>query len=106
MSQVDHSKSDEVGAKKISMYAVEPYQQSSEFIDPGKRSFTGEAALVDGLIEKAFAATFRTFAIALVFIYVWDEAMIEACFPGGLGIKSFVCIEERTANVKSQAFHA
>lgn len=105
MAQIDHGKSNEMSAQKVSILAFEPDQQSFEFINPGESAFTGKAPFVDFSIEQAFAASFGRFAIALVFVNVRNNTMIEAGFAGILGVKSLVGIEEGPLDIKFQTLH-
>jgi len=105
MAQIDHSKGDEMSAKETRISAFEPYQQSFEFIDPGKRSFRSEAVFVDFCIEQSFTTSFGGLAVASVFIHIWDQSMIETGFTSFLGIERFVGIEESALNGKPQTFH-
>ena len=55
MAQINHSKSNEMSAKKEYILTIEPFQKSSQFIHPSKRPITREAMFINLGIEKAFA---------------------------------------------------
>ena len=105
MAQIDHGKSDEISTKEVTIFAIEPYQQSPEFINPGKCSLTREASFVDFSIEKAFAPSLCCFAIALILINIRHDTMVEAGFTGFPGVESLICIEKGTLKIKREVFH-
>lgn len=105
MTQVNHSKSDVMITYEIDILAFKTYQQGSEFVNPGKRTFAGKAMLVDGRVEETLATAFGMLAVALVFSNVGNEAMIETHFARCSGIKSFIGIEESALKMKTQMLH-
>ena len=100
MAQTDHGESDEISAEKVCVFTFEPYKKSLEFINPGESSLTSKAMFVNLRIEQSFATAFVSLAIALIFVNVGNNAMIEAGFAGILGVKSLVCVEESTLDAE------
>jgi len=102
VAQIDHGKNDEMSAKKVNLFSVEPDYQSSEFIDPGKRSLTDEPVFVNFLVEKSLRTTFGGLAVAFILINIGDDSMIKAGFTCHFGVKSSVCIEKCASAIQSQ----
>lgn len=67
--------------------------QRSEFVNPGKRTFTGKTTFVNIFVEEPSSATFGDLAVSPILINVWDQTMIEACFSGSFGVKSLISVE-------------
>lgn len=61
--------------------------------------------LVDIRIEQALAASFGGLATALVEGDVGDEAIIEAHFASGQGVKACIGIEESALEAQAEPFH-
>ncbi len=102
MTKINHSKGNVVTSEEIYSFSFKSNEQAFEFINPCERSFYQEARIVDLLIKKSFAASFRLFPVASVFRYVRDNAMIEADSSGFFGIKGHISVEKTTFNHQSQ----
>ena len=105
MAQVDHRESDVVTTHEVHILAIKTYEQSSEFVDPGKGTLAGKTMFVGIGIEKALATSFGMLAVAPVFGNVGNDTMIEADFASRFGIKSTIGIEVSTLKIEAQAFH-
>ena len=105
MAQINHREGYVVTAQKIGILSIESYQQASEFINPGKAAFAGKAVFVYGFIKQSFRTTLRFLAIALVFLDVRNDVMIEAGLARSFSVKSRVSIEIRTSHLQPDLFH-
>ena len=105
MAQIDHSESDVVATHEVHILAIKTYEQSPEFVDPGKGALAGKTVFVDVWIEEALTASLGMLAVAPVFGNVGDDTMIEAHFASRIGIESTVGIEESALKNEAQALH-
>ena len=105
MAQINHREGYVVTTQKIGILSIESYQQASEFINPGKAAFAGKAVFVYRFIKQSFWATLGSLAIALVFLDVGNDIMIEAGLAGIFGVKARISIEIRTSHLQPDLFH-
>ncbi len=78
---------------KVDFLEIKMDKQGTKFINPSESAFAGKAIFVNGGIEQPFASQFGSLAIALVFVDVGNEVMIEADFACLTGIEAAVGIE-------------
>jgi hypothetical protein len=100
-------------AEKIDLLALKPNQQTLEFVDPCKGSFSHKALFVYGWVKMALAPTLGTFAIALIFGDIRSDTTIPEqltrlfCVKSTIGIKVGVCIcEFKLIKLLKQVFQA
>jgi hypothetical protein len=82
--------------KTIDGFSLKADHQGLEHIDPRKRAFTDEPALVCLAIEMAFAPTFHRFSIPLVLCNVRNDPTIPEQLARRTGIKAAIRIEQGT----------
>lgn len=104
MTQVNHSESDIMAAKKVGSFAIKADKQSAELVNPGEGAFTGETLTVHLGAKQAFTPALGGFAVARIFRDVGNKAMIEAHFTGITGIESAVGIEQGPGKAQPQPF--
>lgn len=104
MTEVNHSESKVMSAKKVRILPVITDQQSPEFVDPGEGALAGEASLVNVGIKEAFTPAFGGLTVAFILGDVGNNAVIEADFASIAGIEGTVGVEERPVNQQPQTF--
>ena len=94
-----------MSAQKVDSFPIIADQQSAKPVDPGEGTLTGEALVVDMVIEQAFSSALGLLAIAGIFGDVGDQPVIEADFAPIAAIESAVGVEKGTDTGQSQLFH-
>jgi len=90
---------------KVDFLEIKTHEERPEFVNPSESAFAGKAVLVNSGIEQAFTAPFGGLTIALIFVDIGNELMIEAHFAGLTGIETTVSIEVCPSNRHPQAFN-
>jgi len=80
-------------AEKIDLLALKPNQQTLEFVDPCKGSFSHKALFVHGWVKMALAPTLCPFAIALIFRDIRSYAAIPEQLTRLFCVKRTICIK-------------
>ena len=76
MVQVDQCESDVMRTQEVGILAVKADEQGTEFVDPGKTAFTGEAVFIDFDVEQALATSFGSGTVSCVFCDIGDDLVI------------------------------
>ena len=98
MTQVNERENEMMRRQEIGGFAVKTYQNSAEFIYPGKSAFANEAPFVNFSIEQALTTSFGGLTITDIFWDVWDKLMVETDFAGIQGVESRISIEKCASN--------
>jgi len=93
MAQIDEREREQMKAEKIDLLALKPDQQTFEFVEPCKGSFSHEALLVHGRVKMALAPALGAFAVALIFRDIRSYTTIPEQFTRLVCVKSTICIK-------------
>lgn len=74
-------------------------------VNQGKGTFTHNVLFVDGGIEITLSPAYRGATIALVFIHIGNDLMIEADFSSLAGIKGTVGVKDSSGKGRPSPFH-
>jgi hypothetical protein len=91
--------------KAMSHFPLKSDQQGLEFVNPGERSLTHEAMLVHLSVEVTVPATFDHFSVPFIFWNVGCHTTIPQHLTHSAGIKTAICIENRTFDIQATAPH-
>ena len=98
MAEVDERQNEMRGRQEINVFTVMAAEQRSEFVDPSKRTFAAEAAVVDLGIEQPLASALKGLAIALVLSHMGNNGMVEADFASVTSIECAIGVEVGSGN--------
>ncbi len=82
--------------EKIAPFTLKSYQQRPKLVDPGEGTFNGEAPFVHVAVEMPIPSAFCRFSTPFVFINVRNNAGVPEQLARSAGVKTTVCIEDRT----------
>ena len=105
VSQIDHCERDQMKSEPIAVFALEPDQQCSELINPGKRSLNHEPLLVDLAMKMPLSPTFDPFAIPFVLRNVGTHPSVPEQFACFSCIKGRISVKVGTFVVQPTSLH-